>query len=90
MANVTITIDCQDDGSYAVTIQDKNPQGEGESPDEVAEEAQPQTVQSVDDVVKIVQDELGEYAKGGAKAAWDQEAAQRDATGQRTGPAMSM
>lgn len=87
MPNCIITIDCQDDGSYAVTVQDKNPQGEGESPDEVAEEAQPQVVQSVDDVVKIVQDELGEYDEG---AMWDQEAAKRDATGQRTGPAMSM
>ncbi len=83
MPNCIITIDCQDDGSYAVTVQDKNPQGERASP----EEPESQVLQSVDDVVKLVQDELGEYDEG---AMWNEEAAKRDATGQRTGPAMSM
>ena len=87
----TITIDCQDDGTYQVTIQDKNPQAEqGEPAAEQAQEQQPQVVQSVDDVLQIVRQELSEGSNGSAQKMWDDEAAKRQGSDSGSGPSMSM
>ena len=78
----TITITSNDDSTYTITgAEDDSGTGGG------------QTVQTVDEVLQLVRQELDDGA--GPKAAWDAEAAQRDATGQRAPmgggmPAMSM
>lgn len=59
----TITITCNDDGSYAVS-QDDQPLGE--------------PVNSVDEVLGLVQQSLSDGDADDPKAAWDQEAAARE------------
>lgn len=64
----TITITCNDDGSYTVA----------ESEDDASAQDQPinQTVKSVDEVLGLIQQALSDDAQD-PKAAWDQEAASR-------------
>jgi len=85
----TITITCNDDGSYNVASTEDDDSG---SP---ADQPLNETVKTVDEVLQLVRQELSDDTGQGPKAAWDAEAAQRDATGQRAPmggamPAMSM
>lgn len=84
----TITITCNPDGSYSVASTEDDASG---SP---ADQPLDQTVGTVDEVLQLVRQELSDD-EAGPKAAWDAEAAQRDATGQRAPmggavPAMTM
>lgn len=86
----TITITRDDAGSFTVQVT--------ESPDhQAAEQAAgmgedddgPKTVQTVDEVLEIVREELGEGTD--PEATWDEEAAERDEAGYRqAGPRMTM
>jgi hypothetical protein len=86
-----IIIDRNEDGTYTVEVQ--------ESPDhQAAEDAMgmvedddgPQVVQSLDEVLAMVRDELGEGAE--PAETWEQEAAARDDQGYRKpgGPMQSL
>lgn len=75
MAGETITIEALEDGTYHVT----STETAGEPGDKPLDE----TVQSVDDVLALVKQELGDD-QGDEGAAWDAEAAGRDASGYRT------
>lgn len=87
MAGQTITIVCEDDGSYTVTVQeDAEHQAAEQAAGMTEDDDGPKTVQSVDEVLAIVQQELSEkYGddEGAEAQAWDQEAAARDDTGYR-------
>ena len=77
----TITITCNPDGSYAVA---------GTEDDSAAgDQPLSATAKTVDEVLQLVRQELGDDAAG-PKAAWDAEAAQRDPTGQRVPPGGGM
>jgi len=74
----TITIQDNGDGTYSVQVQEA--QGDADDGQDAGD--QPQTVSSVKDVLKLVQQELTEGSN--PQAAWQAEAAQRDPTsGQR-------
>lgn len=96
MAGRTITITCEDDGSYTVEVREDAQRQQAEQAAGMTQDDDgPTTVQSVDEVLAMVRQELSEDYdaddQGGQKAAWDQEAAGRDQQGYRqAGPAMSM
>ena len=73
----TITITCNPDGSYTVSGT--------EDASETGDQPLNATAATVDEVLQLVRQELGDDAAG-PKAAWDAEAAQRDPTGQRVPP----
>lgn len=73
----TITITCNDDGSYNV----KSTEDDSGAVDQPLD----QTVKSVDEVLQLVRQELGDDSQDPAQA-WNAEASQRDATGQRVPP----
>lgn len=86
MANQTIIIRCNEDKTYTVEVQEDAEQAAG-----MTEDDGPKTVQSVDEVLAIVQQELAEKYDEGAEA-WNQEAASRDDAGYRKpgSPTMSL
>ena len=95
MAGQTIIITCEDDGTYTVEVQeDAQHQAAEKAAGMTEDDDGPKTVQSVDEVLAIVQQELSEtYGDDEAAEAqaWNSEAASRDAQGYRKpGPAMSM
>lgn len=97
MPNQTITIACEPDGTYTVEVQeDVQHQAAEQAAGMTEDDDGPRTVQSVDEVLEIVRQELSEpYGKPGqeaAQAVWDDEAAERDASGYRRpgAPSMSM
>lgn len=73
----TITITDNGDGTFAVQVTGGAPEP-GEDPSADA----PQTLKSVEEVCRFVEQELGEDDSG-AQSAWADEASQRDSTGQR-------
>ena len=84
----TITIECRDDGSYRVTSTENKAGERGDAPLD-------KTVQSVDEVLQLIQAELAD--DGDAAGQWADEAAKRGPDGQPlppgaggAGPAMSM
>lgn len=82
----TITITCNDDGSYGFSV-DAEEAGETNEAAETAA-TKPQVVQSVDEVLQLVQASLADGgAEGGpdAQTAWNQEAAARETPAEDTG-----
>ena len=88
MAGEVITITCNPDGTYTVASTEE--QGEPAQGDQPLNQA----VKSVDEVLSLVRQELGDDAGAeGPQQAWDAEAQGRDSSGFRqpgAGPAMSM
>ena len=102
MPGFTLEIHCPAPGQYVCTNESdeqeaqEGPENEG-TPEDVAEDAQEgQTFQSPDQVVQWVQQQLqqGDQGSQDPKAAWNAEAASRDAQGFRKPaggpPAMTM
>lgn len=93
MAGQTITIVCEEDGSYTVTVQeDAEHQAAEQAAGMTEDDDGPKTVKSIDEVLAFVQQELSEtYGDKGAQA-WDAEAETRDPAGYRKpgNPMMSL
>lgn len=93
MAGQTITIVCEDDGSYTVTIDESPEHQQAEMAAGMGQDDDgPKSVRSVEEVLAIVQEELSE-PRADDQAAWAEEAAERDEQGYRrpgAGPMMSM
>ena len=83
MGSETITITCNPDGSYRVASTEMDSEAAA-GVDSQADAPLDQTVQTVDEVLQLVKQELGDDQ--GPTAAWNAEAAQRDPTGQRMAP----
>jgi hypothetical protein len=75
MANETITIECLPGGGYHVTSTEDSDAGPGDKPLD-------QTVQSVDEVLQLVQQELSDDEQD-PQAAWAAEAQTRGPDGTR-------
>lgn len=96
MAGQTIIITREDDGTYTVEVQeDAQHQAAERAAGMTEDDDGPKTVQSIDEVLAFVQQELSEdYGddEGAEAQAWDQEAAGRDEAGYRKpgSPMMSL